>query len=87
MPEINRQFSTYQHYQGGVYFKLAEALHTETEEMLVIYTCAVSGVVFARPKEMFEEQITTPEYTGPRFIPMPVSTTKAQRKKLRYDQA
>lgn len=85
MSEINRQFSTFQHYQGGVYFKLAEAMHTETEEALVIYTCAVSGMVFARPKSMFEEQIATPEYTGPRFIPMPASTTKSQRKNLRYD--
>jgi hypothetical protein len=85
MTEPLRQFATYRHYRGGVYVKLCEAEHTETGEILVIYTCAVSGAVFCRPKAMFEESITTEEYTGPRFTPFPQTTTKAIRKSLKYD--
>jgi hypothetical protein len=84
MTETARQFQTYQHYKGGVYFKLAEGMHTETEEALTIYTCAVSGLVFCRPTAMFNEIITEDGYTGPRFIPLPPNTVKAQRKTLKY---
>lgn len=85
MVEVQRQFQTYQHHKGGIYVKLCEALHTETEEIMVIYTCALSGAVYCRPKAMFDEIVTTPEYTGPRFIPLPQTTTKAQRQGLRYE--
>ena len=79
-----RQFSTFQHYRGGVYFKLCEALHTETEELMTVYACAVSGRVFCRPTAMFNEMITEDGYHGPRFIPMPEPTTREQRKSLKY---
>lgn len=80
-----RQFSTYQHHKGGVYIKLAEAIHTETNEPLTVYTCAVSGMVFCRPTESFNEVINEGGYSGPRFIPLPSDTTKSQRKSLKYD--
>lgn len=79
-----RQYQTYQHHKGGIYIKLAEALHTETEEHLTVYICAVSGMVFCRPTAMFNEIIDEDGYQGPRFIPLPNDTTKAQRKSLNY---
>ena len=60
-------------------------MHTESEEILVVYACAVGGDVFCRPKAMFEETITTEDYSGPRFAPFPETTTKAQRKSLKYE--
>lgn len=65
------KFETYQHYKGGLYIKLYEALHTETEETLVIYMCAVRGGIFARPKDMFCEDIQEGDYSGPRFRRLP----------------
>ena len=43
----------YQHYKGGEYIKLCEALHTENNEILVVYVRGKDGKVFARPKDMF----------------------------------
>lgn len=85
MTESGRQFNTYQHYKGGIYVKLCEALGTEDEQTYVVYTCVLSGRTYCRPKAMFEEVVTTPGYTGPRFIPLPQTTTKTQRQSLRYD--
>jgi len=58
---------TYKHYKGGLYVKLHEALHTETNEELVVYACAVRGEVFARPKSQFYADIQEDGYSGPRF--------------------
>lgn len=77
-----RQFQTYQHYKGGIYLKLCEALHTETDEDLVVYLCAVSGRAFCRPKAMFEENVQDGDYRGPRFIPLPDNTERNDRKKV-----
>ena len=79
----NRSFKTYRHYKGGVYFVMGDAVHTETDEILTVYVDAVSGVMFCRPKDMFEEVITTADgYHGPRFVPFPNDTTMATRKLL-----
>jgi hypothetical protein len=77
-----QQFKTYRHYKGGLYLKLAEARHSETDEVLVVYACAASGDVFCRPKTMFEESVTLPEYQGPRFAPVPYTADKAERKNV-----
>lgn len=79
-----RQFQTYQHYKGGIYFKLAEALHTETDENLTVYMCATSGRVYCRPTAMFNEILMDGDYQGPRFIPLPDETTKQQRQSLKF---
>lgn len=42
----------FRHYKGGLYKVIGEAIHTETEEKLVIYEDH-DGVLWARPKEMF----------------------------------
>jgi cyclomaltodextrinase len=54
----------YRHYKkGNEYFVIGEALHTETNEVLVLYKSISlneeSDVVYARPKEMFEGMVET----------------------------
>ena len=83
----SRQFPTYQHYKGGIYLKLSEATHTETDEQLTVYMCAVSGLVWCRPTKMFNEILDEDGYKGPRFIPLPQVTTKTQRQSLKYDDS
>lgn len=72
---MGRPFEVYQHRDGGLYTKLCEAKHSETGEELVVYLCAASGDVWARPKAMFEE----PE----RFKPVPYMADRAVRKSLK----
>lgn len=45
--------ATHRHYKGGLYQKLFDATHSETEELLTIYLTA-DGRPFARPKAMFD---------------------------------
>lgn len=48
-------FPSHRHKKGGIYTVLhAEALHTETEELMVVYANP-EGKVFVRPKAMFDE--------------------------------
>ena len=48
----------YKHYKGTKAMVLAEAIHSETGEPLVIYLHLEDGVVWARPKMMFLETVT-----------------------------
>jgi len=48
----------YRHYKGTKVKVLFEAKHSETQESLVIYIHLEDGVIWARPKEMFLENIT-----------------------------
>ena len=63
----------YHHFKDStkLYEVLGTALHTETNELLIIYR-ALSGAhtIYARPKAMFLEEVDRPElsYRGPRFI-------------------
>lgn len=45
--------ATHRHYKGGLYQKLFDATHSETEEQLTIYLTS-DGRPFARPKAMFD---------------------------------
>jgi cyclomaltodextrinase / maltogenic alpha-amylase / neopullulanase len=47
----------YQHYKGTKVKVLAEGLHSETLEPLVIYIHLEDGAIWARPKEMFLEKL------------------------------
>lgn len=48
----------YKHYKGGMYRVINDSVtHTETGEELVMYTSLETGLVWARPKEMFHELI------------------------------
>lgn len=65
----------YHHFKHPdvLYRVLGIAMHTETEESLVVYQ-ALNGPnedrIFARPEAMFLEEVDKPEhgYKGPRFI-------------------
>lgn len=80
MMTTHRTYQTYEHYKGGMYLKLCDALHTETDEMMTVYVCAVRGTVYTRPKAMFEEVVTDGAYRGPRFRPVPEGLSKEQAK-------
>lgn len=73
----------YQHFKGGLYVKLCEATHSETEEKLVVYACASSGQIFCRPKDMFYDIIDKDKYHGPRFKKVPDIVSKSERKNLK----
>ncbi|MFC4401954.1 DUF1653 domain-containing protein [Gracilibacillus xinjiangensis] len=56
----------YKHYKGGLYQFLFVATHSETEEQLVIYKNEEQRV-FARPYEMFFENVIVEGKEEPRF--------------------
>lgn len=56
----------YQHYKGGIYQLLTIAKHSETGEKLVIYQNS-EGKVFARPYDMFFENVLVNGEMVPRF--------------------
>ncbi|MGE0724766.1 MAG: DUF1653 domain-containing protein [Alphaproteobacteria bacterium] len=43
---------THRHYKGGLYEKVGDARHSETEEALVVYRTA-GGDLWVRPAAMF----------------------------------
>lgn len=48
---------TYEHYKGTKAKVIAEALHSETLEPMVVYIHLEDGGVWARPRKMFLEII------------------------------
>jgi hypothetical protein len=62
----------YHHFKSSetLYQVLGCALHTETNEELVVYKRLMDGHYFARPVDMFLEQVDKPDhhYMGPRFV-------------------
>jgi hypothetical protein len=53
----------YRHFKGNYYTVLAIAVHTETDEPLVVYQALYSnGTVYARPYKMFLEEINPLKY-------------------------
>ena len=58
----------YRHYKGNEYTLLHVARHSETLEEMIIYRAEYGeGGVWARPKEMFFEDVTVNGQTVPRF--------------------
>lgn len=58
----------YRHYKGQDYEVLATALHTETEEPLVIYRALYGEFgLWARPQAMFCETVVVDGEEQPRF--------------------
>lgn len=45
----------YKHYKGGIYEFLFMSIHTETNEVLVIYKSVLFGSYYARPLESWNE--------------------------------
>ncbi len=53
----------YRHFKGGCYRVLCTALHTETNETLVIYQSTIdSHAIFARPINMFLSEVDKEKY-------------------------
>ena len=57
----------YKHYKGSVYQVLHVAKHTETEEPLVVYKNVKETQVWARPYQMFVEDVEIEGVKQPRF--------------------
>ncbi|WP_226647910.1 DUF1653 domain-containing protein [Microbulbifer variabilis] len=58
----------YRHYKGNLYEVLYTAIHSETEELLVIYRALYGNcIVSARPYSMFNEALSEDGKTFPRF--------------------
>lgn len=58
----------YRHYKGRDYIVLGVARHSETEEELVVYRQDYGDrALWARPRQMFLEQVTVAGMKQPRF--------------------
>ena len=59
----------YKHYKGAIYEFICKATHSETNEALAIYKNE-KNEIFARPYDMFMEDIVVNGETVPRFKKM-----------------
>ncbi|MBP2634660.1 MAG: hypothetical protein H6Q72_567 [Firmicutes bacterium] len=58
----------YRHYKGNLYHVIGEAIHSETEELLVIYRALYGEYkLWVRPKAMFFETVEVAGKIVPRF--------------------
>lgn len=76
--ELNMGGEIYRHFKGMYVIILGSAIHTETEEELVIYRHIKSDNVFARPKEMFFSEVDHEKY--------PNVTQKMRFEKITLDE-
>ena len=63
---------TYRHYKGKDYEVVDTAIHTETQEELVVYRALYkteinNGGLWVRPRAMFEENVEVEGQQIPRF--------------------
>lgn len=66
------QKGQYEHYKGNRYEVVGEAIHTETQEPMVLYKALYKGnfpegTIWARPMAMFKESVTVEGRLVPRF--------------------
>lgn len=62
----------YRHFKGNEYELLAIATHSETMELMVVYRALYGeGGLWVRPAAMWNETVSTANYCGPRFFPIP----------------
>lgn len=58
----------YRHFKGGEYLVQGVARHSETGELLVVYSpCYGERGLWVRPLAMFIEPVSRADYNGPRF--------------------
>lgn len=58
----------YRHFKGNEYQVLCTALHSETQEPMVVYRALYgAGGVWVRPAAMWNEIVDRDGYCGPRF--------------------
>ncbi len=68
MPGEQLEPGRYRHYKGGKYQVIDVAIHSETEELLVIYRPLYGeGRLWARPLDMFVETVEFDGKQLPRF--------------------
>ena len=66
---MNIQPGKYRHFKGGEYEVLGTALHSETQEPMVVYRALYGeGGLWVRPADMWNETVERDGYSGPRFI-------------------
>jgi hypothetical protein len=65
VPEVPN--GSYRHYKGNMYNVVGIALHSETEEALVIYRPEDGAQLWARPLTMFVETVEVDGAIVPRF--------------------
>ena len=60
----------YRHFKGGEYLVLDVAQHSETKELLVVYSSLDDpATIWVRPVTMFSEVVDGPTGASPRFTP------------------
>ena len=58
----------YKHFKGNEYQVIGIAKHSETLELMVVYQALYGNKeIWVRPAEMWTENVTRDDYTGPRF--------------------
>ncbi len=57
----------YRHYKGKTYHIIAEAIHAETKEHIIVYQQEHNSQIWARPKSMFLEEVDVGGKKVPRF--------------------
>jgi len=60
----------WRHFKGKEYEVLGIALHSETQEEMVVYRALYgNGGLWVRPASMWTETVERDGYRGPRFLP------------------
>lgn len=73
MSEESKITGRYRHYKGNEYEVIGTALHTETEERLVIYKALYEPYqLWVRPLEMFFEHVIVDGVEVPRFTKLDI---------------
>ncbi len=66
--ESKVKIGKYKHFKGGVYTVICTAFNSEDREKeFVIYKSEITGKTWARPIDMFLEEVDKNGYKGPRF--------------------
>ena len=59
----------YKHFKGNLYELIGIAKHSETLELMVVYRALYGeGGLWVRPADMWNQQVDSEDYHGPRFM-------------------
>lgn len=62
MKQTPKKGEIYKHFKGNLYEVLAIAIHTETEEVMVVYQEVDGEATYVRPLEMFVSKVDKEKY-------------------------